>query len=476
MEGLEIVDLAFSTVNHDNESKRLDAEFYQKRYIDDDRLLSRYNAKKLVNITSKIDVGFVGAMVSEYKDSGIKLLQTKNVDEFFINHNDIKYIDEAFNNILKKSIVKHGDILIARSGSFGKASLYLDEESVNSSDIIIVEANAEVINPFYLVSFLNSSFGVNQLIKFASGGVQGHVNLTILEQLNVPIVEDVLQINIEQKIRIAYDKVQTSKKLYSQAETILLEELGGVGSRLGLGKVVTAVKTLKDSFKDSGRLDAEYYQPKFDVIETILKKNGEYKLHDHYRVIRSKNYTYIESGDVDVIKTKQVKKGAINFDIEDCTTSQIVKDDKLPLVQDGDLVFASMGKGSMGKVSLYYSYQHERPLTIDSTLRIFRQKDTSIINPESLLVLINSDFYQEYILKYEIGSTGITSLYEGDINNLLVPKLSLELQNIISEKVQESFRLRKQSKMLLEAAKKAVEIAIEQNEEEAIKYLNAITQ
>jgi len=35
----------------------------------------------------------------------------------------------------------------------------------------------------------------------------------------------------------------------------------------------------------------------------------------------------------------------------------------------------------------------------------------------------------------------------------------------------ESFHLRKQSKQLLEAAKKAVEMAIEQDEETAIKWL-----
>jgi len=43
---------------------------------------------------------------------------------------------------------------------------------------------------------------------------------------------------------------------------------------------------------------------------------------------------------------------------------------------------------------------------------------------------------------------------------------------IIKEKVTESFMLRKKSDQLLEIAKHAVEIAIEQNEEEAIKYIN----
>jgi exonuclease VII small subunit len=40
--------------------------------------------------------------------------------------------------------------------------------------------------------------------------------------------------------------------------------------------------------------------------------------------------------------------------------------------------------------------------------------------------------------------------------------------------VEESFQLKKQSEELLEAAKRAVEIAIEQNEEKAMKYLEGL--
>jgi hypothetical protein len=42
----------------------------------------------------------------------------------------------------------------------------------------------------------------------------------------------------------------------------------------------------------------------------------------------------------------------------------------------------------------------------------------------------------------------------------------------IAALVDESFSLKKQSEQLLETAKRAVEITIEQNEEIAIKYLN----
>ena len=49
--------------------------------------------------------------------------------------------------------------------------------------------------------------------------------------------------------------------------------------------------------------------------------------------------------------------------------------------------------------------------------------------------------------------------------------LLLQQKQEISQKVQESFRLRNESKRLLNVAKTAVEIAISESEEESIHYI-----
>jgi type I restriction enzyme M protein len=158
--------------------------------------------------------------------NGVLLLQTKNINEFFINNDSIQKINSSFHQQLKKSQVKYKNILIARSGSFGKASIYLDKTIVNSADIIILESNNNIINSFYLVAFLNSQIGVSQLLRFASGGLQGHVNLTILENLLVPILKSNFQKIIELIITKAYSNLELSKQLYQEAEELLLTELG----------------------------------------------------------------------------------------------------------------------------------------------------------------------------------------------------------------------------------------------------------
>jgi type I restriction enzyme S subunit len=52
-----------------------------------------------------------------------------------------------------------------------------------------------------------------------------------------------------------------------------------------------------------------------------------------------------------------------------------------------------------------------------------------------------------------------------------LPKVDEKLQKTIAAKVQESFALRRQSKQLLEYAKQAVEMAIEQGEDIALEWL-----
>ena len=59
---------------------------------------------------------------------------------------------------------------------------------------------------------------------------------------------------------------------------------------------------------------------------------------------------------------------------------------------------------------------------------------------------------------------------------LTIPTLPVEKQTLSQNGVDEIFRLRKQSKRLLECAQRSVEIAIEQDEPTAIDYLENKTK
>ncbi|MDD7913786.1 hypothetical protein [Polaribacter ponticola] len=85
-------------------------------------------------------------------------------------------------------------------------------------------------------------------------------------------------------------------------------------------------------------------------------------------------------------------------------------------------------------------------------------------------MVINS-LVGEYQLN-RIGTGGVqTNISSNDIQKIFIPKITNVIQRKIAKMIEESFDLKKQSEHLLEVAKKAVEIAIEQNEEKALKYI-----
>lgn len=90
------------------------------------------------------------------------------------------------------------------------------------------------------------------------------------------------------------------------------------------------------------------------------------------------------------------------------------------LLRTNDVVFASMGVGSLGKVSLF-SYDGDKPFVTDSTLRIYRAKKHTHVLPEVLCIFLQSAIGQELIYRYVVGSTGIINIYDDDIRLQVTP-------------------------------------------------------
>ncbi len=452
------------------QARRIDAEFFKPEYLEIERIITSNIFKNLEEITNKIDVGFVGSMTKEYCENGILLLQTKNIEEFSINLSQTTFINERFHKILKKSTIKYGDILIARSGSFGKASIYMENEVCNSSDIIIVEGNNNYINNFYLVAFLNSSYGVGQLMKFASGGLQGHVNLTILESLKIPILPQSFQLKIEEIVKSAHQKQTDSKQLYKEAEEILLNELGLLNYQT---KHSLWFSTTKKEIDQAKRYDSEYYQPKYaEIIKKIEEYEGGWDyLKNLFKLINGKTpeVYFEEENEVQILKTKQIRNESLLYEGVAYSKKEYVAN----LLKENDILFASMGVGSLGRTGIFYKSETNKPTSVDSTIKILR--DSKSILPEVLQTFFNSIVGQEIIYRYIVGSTGIISIKNDFILNLKIPLIKPEVQAHIADKIKESHKLRKESKELLETAKRAVEIAIEENEETAMEYINSHT-
>ena len=465
MEGLEVSVVSFKSLLMHSVSLRTDSEYFKKEYLIENEKIKRKKYSKLIAVTKKIDVGFVGPMKLFYCEDGILLIQTKNIGPFFLTDTETIKITKAFHHQINKSQVNRKDILIARSGSFGKASIYLENETINSSDIILIQANEAIINSFYLVAFLNCSYGVNQMMRFASGGLQGHVNLTILEELKVPILNTEFQLSIENILNKAYKCKKDAFELYSHAETLLLQSIGLQDFKPSTEAV--NIKSFKDSFGISGRLDAEFYQPKYEEIINVVKSNkaGFSKLETYIKNYSTgfpyKSESYSEVG-IPLIRINNIQNGELELSNSAKVPFSDISLSPKDVANENDILISMSGTiGNSCKLP-----NGVMALVNQRVMRITSQN----IDTDVLPLLINS-----VIGKYQlerIGTGGVqTNISSTDIKEILIPIIEEAKQKEIASLAEESFRLKKQSEHLLEVAKKAVEMAIEEGEERALEWI-----
>ena len=109
----------------------------------------KYPLKELVN---KIKVGFVGSCNKYYCDSknGIPMIRTTNLTDNGVNLENIKYVTEDFFNKNPKSQLHKGNILIARHGNNGLASIWTHNFKAQCLNIVIIEPNEKIMNNYYL--------------------------------------------------------------------------------------------------------------------------------------------------------------------------------------------------------------------------------------------------------------------------------------------------------------------------------------
>lgn len=87
------------------------------------------------------------------------------------------------------------------------------------------------------------------------------------------------------------------------------------------------------------------------------------------------------------------------------------------------------------------------------------------------LILCNNICKFTNILQHNCSWTILTAINKDEFFKIPIPIIDFTKQREISELIEKSFALKKESEHLLEVAKRAVEIAIEENEEVALEFI-----
>lgn len=462
LEGLEISIKNLSEIRLDNPTSRFDSEFFKKEFLLLYETLRKKQTEKTKTITKWVTQGPNPIF---NKEGEIPCLTGRNINKGFVNYNNPDYIDEEEYKKLKRFQLKHGDTLITLKGkgSIGLIGYVTDDrKAIFSRNIGIVRPSN--VNSGYLNSYLLSKYGKKLIERGETGGTgQSTLTTEYLKNIEVPRLE--IESEIGSLIELSEKKLKKSQQTYSQAENLLLEALGLKDFKPGQEPV--NVKRFSESFGSSGRLDAEYYQVKYDDLENKVAsyKNGSSTL--------GKQIEYIKTGEYSDIYVQKSEDSSYYIRNNNISKGEIVPDEnysvfpsKFKCRAEQDEIITSR----VGTIGLFGVINHSLVGSIYSdNVLCFKLKES--LNPYTYSVLFSSIPYQLLIEKLAGGSVQ-PLITQTSIKTLIIPIIDIEKQKEIATLVEESFQLKKQSEHLLEVAKSAVEIAIEENEASALDYIN----
>lgn len=451
MDGLECTEVQFHRALSATDYFRLESEFFNAKSLLYTQIL------KGKDVIDEIQYG-----TSKYCDEesdGYPVLRLNELHNGFIETPQ-KYCHILSTDEFEKLRLKKGDVLIIRTNGnpnlVGQAAVVLDDtEFAFASYLFRVVPNGK-INSETLVAYLNCKYGRYEIDKNSMKGNQTNFSPAKFKDIAIPKLGRPFQTAIQKLFVDAHTLRNNANSIYNKAETV-------VNAIIGIPSVSTdgvSIKALSASFKASGRLDAEYYQPKYERYAKGLNTGDTVfslcKIHDeNFEPKGEECYSYIELANVGT-------EGEI-------ANVETILGNELPTrarrkVKAGQVIVSSI-EGSLQSCALI---QPEYDGVLCSTGFYVLSSDS--INSETLFILFKSEPIQA-LMKQRCSGTILTGITKDEFLSMPLPRIADETQNQIASIVRQAFSLRKQSEQLLDYAKRAVELAIEQGEDAAIAWL-----
>lgn len=371
---------------------------------------------KYVSIGETLISSQYGLSIEMNEDgNGTKIYRMNEISNMMCDRNILKYAPISHEEVDSYNL-KDRDVLfnrtnsqafVGRTGIFRKFS---NENLVFASYLVRVKPNPDIITPEYLTTFLNTKYGILDVKRRARISInQSNVNAEELKRVEIPLVSTRLQLKITSIFDDTFNFIQESEEKYKEAETLLVSELGLMNwqptHQLSFIKNYSNIQKVE-------RIDAEYYQPKYEEIINVIKEYSEgwdilgsvVNLNlNNYKPKDKQQYKYIELANI-----------SGNGEITGCT---IEEGQDLPSrarrkVTRGDVIVSSI-EGSLTSIALVTD-DYDQALCSTG----FYVINSKILNSETLLVLLKS-IAGKLQLKKGCNGTILTAINKNEFNNII---------------------------------------------------------
>ena len=453
------------------QNKRIDAEYFWPAYLDLDRVLSAKPSQPLTALCNVSDGNHMSVAQHFQTEKGVPYFRGQDVNtDFFLENAKPTFIPEDIYAIpfMKRSWFQQGDILLSIVGTIGSLSIVTDKIKKATGSCKIAILRPKRMSSEYIASFLQSKFGQFQIKRNTRGAVQQGLLLKDMERIKVYIPSDKLEKSICREIQDSIKLNRSSTEMYTDAHTLLYSELGF--SDWQPKHQLTFIKNCSDTVQVN-RIDAEYYQPKYDEIVQVIKSySGGWDTLDNLVTIKKcvevGNKEYLSAG-IPFVRVSNLKP--FEFTEEKYISEALYAKIAQHQPEQGEIL---LSKDATPGIAYYLRENPPKMIPSGGILRL--KSKTDRINNEYLTLVLNSKLTKEQA-KRDVGGTLILHWRPDQVKATIIPILPEGKQTQIQQKAVESLNLRMQSKHLLECAKRAVEIAIEQDEQTAIEWLESAT-
>lgn len=460
LEGLEVAEVRLSELEF---SGRLDAEYYRPEHLRAEALIEQRGGVALSTVSDFLIGPFGSAFTVENycEDPTYRYIRGKDVKPMAIADNDNVYMPKADYERLDKYALKAGDVLVSVVGTIGNSALIEPQHVPAIFSCKSTAIRTKGVDARYLISYLNCKYGQGLLTRKERGAVQKGLNLDDLRTVKLFLASPRLQSRIAEVHKQSGLAKAAAKSAQALAETTLLQALELENRQAA--EPLSYVRNSSEAFA-AGRLDAQHFQPRYKALTDFIDATGQgAHLGDWLVTNQRGNQPAYDDEGLPVVNSKHVLRGEVRLD-EDNRNATF--DDDHLLIQHGDVLMNGTGVGTIGRTA---PFLHEGAAIPDNHVTILRPKKG--LDPVYLSVFLNTMAGQWQVEQRLRGSSGQIELYPNDIAQFRVWIAPANVQADIRQAVEKSHEQKQRASQLLDAAKRAVEIAIEDSEAAALAYL-----
>lgn len=434
---------------------RVDSEYYQPVYLVQEAKIAALHPKPLSDLAFVSDGNHM-AISDKFTDSGVRYLRGQDLSDFFVSDANPICIPYSEYQKLQRSHMKPGDVLLSIVGTIGSVAIVTDKYPHLTGSCKIAIVRPKSVNPYYFATYLASRVGQDQIARRIRGAVQQGLILPDLKEFPVPIIDDRQVDEIEGLVRESRKRWEEADVLYAEAEALLLAELGLHG--LDLSHQPTYTQNFSQAWA-AGRLDAEYFQPKYYRILAGISSITERKGWPVRRIDQisgplkygtSTKLEYLREG-VPFLRIADVSGRRFSLDSIQYISETQAKQEQEASVKTGDVLVSR--SGTLGLAVAIPEYLKN---AVFGSYFIRVRADSSQVIPEYLALFINSSVGGAQVDRLSTGAIQ-TNLTIPAIESIHVPVPPLNIQKIMVRKVLDSFAVEDEAKRWLEEAKGRVE-------------------